>query len=142
MTATGPEPTRAPTGAASPRRRDGWSKAGGRWTHELVGYALDRFHRLHLRTPPVRELRAGVDDGGVAKRLEFATGEGFMQALPDRLTVLVDEALQRDAIDPAAARAEREAALERQRALTPQTAEYAREQSIVDFATAKLTLAG
>jgi F-type H+-transporting ATPase subunit epsilon len=87
-------------------------------------------------------LRAVVDDGGVAKRLEFATGEGFMQALPDRLTVLVDEALQRDAIDPAAARAEREVALERQRTLTPQTAEYAREQSIVDFANAKLTLAG
>ena len=57
-----PEPTRAPAGATSPRRREGWSKAGGRWTHELVGYALDRFHRLHLRTPTVRELRAGVDD--------------------------------------------------------------------------------
>lgn len=38
-----------------------WSKAGGRWTHELVGYALDVFHRKHLRTPTVRELRAGVD---------------------------------------------------------------------------------
>jgi hypothetical protein len=62
MTETGPEPTRASTGAAGARRRDGWSKAGGRWTHELVGYALDRFHRLHLRTPTVRELRAGVDD--------------------------------------------------------------------------------
>ncbi len=38
-----------------------WSRAGGRWTHELVGYALDVFHRRHLRTPTVRELRAGVD---------------------------------------------------------------------------------
>jgi hypothetical protein len=38
-----------------------WSKAGGRWTHELVGYGLDLFHRRHLRTPTVRELRAGVD---------------------------------------------------------------------------------
>jgi hypothetical protein len=38
-----------------------WSKAGGRWTHELVGYALDVFHRRHLRTPTVRELRAGVE---------------------------------------------------------------------------------
>jgi len=38
-----------------------WSKAGGRWTPELVGYALDVFHRRHLRTPTVRELRAGVE---------------------------------------------------------------------------------
>jgi hypothetical protein len=40
--------------------RDGWSKAGGAWTDELVGYALDRFHRRNLRTPTVTELRAGV----------------------------------------------------------------------------------
>jgi hypothetical protein len=40
--------------------RTHWSKAGGPWTHELVGYALDVFHRRHLRTPTVRELRAGV----------------------------------------------------------------------------------
>src|SRR5947209_5185884 len=38
-----------------------WSKAGGRWTHELVAYGLDLYHRRHLRTPTVRELRAGVD---------------------------------------------------------------------------------
>lgn len=42
------------------RVRDRWSKAGGRWTHELVGYALDRFHRRNLRTPTVWELRAGI----------------------------------------------------------------------------------
>jgi hypothetical protein len=57
-----PETIQAPAGTTAPRRREGWSKAGGRWTHELVGYALDRFHRLNLRTPTVRELRAGVDD--------------------------------------------------------------------------------
>jgi hypothetical protein len=39
-----------------------WSRAGAGWTDELVGYALDRYHRRHLRTPTVRELRAGVDD--------------------------------------------------------------------------------
>jgi hypothetical protein len=38
-----------------------WSNAGGRWTHELVAYALDHFHRRHLRTPTVRELRRGVE---------------------------------------------------------------------------------
>jgi hypothetical protein len=46
------------------RRRDPeiWSKAGARWTHELVAYALDRFHRLNLRTPTQREIRSGVDE--------------------------------------------------------------------------------
>jgi hypothetical protein len=38
-----------------------WSKAGARWTHELVAYGLDIYHRRNLRTPTVRELRAGVD---------------------------------------------------------------------------------
>ena len=38
-----------------------WSKAGGRWTDDLVAYGLDLFHRRNLRTPTVRELRAGVE---------------------------------------------------------------------------------
>jgi hypothetical protein len=38
------------------------SKAGTVWTHALVAYGLDRFHRRHLRTPTQRELRAGIDD--------------------------------------------------------------------------------
>ena len=84
-------------------------------------------------------LRANVSEG---KRLEFATSEGFLQALPDRVTVLVDAALERDAIDTSAARADLEAATERQKELQPQTADYAREQSIIDFANARLTLAG
>jgi F-type H+-transporting ATPase subunit epsilon len=87
-------------------------------------------------------LRANVESGGATTRLEFATSEGFMQALPDRVVVLVDSALQRDQIDAAAARADLESATDRQKTLTPQTAEYAREQSIVDFANARLTLAG
>jgi hypothetical protein len=40
----------------------GRSKSGFRWTDESVRYALDRFHRRHLRTPTLRELRRGVDD--------------------------------------------------------------------------------
>ena len=87
-------------------------------------------------------LRANVDEGGASKRLEFATGQGFMQALPDRVTVLVDEAVSRDLVDVAAARAELEAALDHLKSLQPQTAEYAREQAVVDFAQAKLALAG
>src|ERR1700728_969904 len=38
-------------------------------------------------------LRANVLRDGASSRLEVATSEGFMQALPDRVTVLVDEAL-------------------------------------------------
>jgi F-type H+-transporting ATPase subunit epsilon len=87
-------------------------------------------------------LRANVVEGGATKRLEFATSEGFLQALPDRLTVLVDAAVTREQVDQEAARRDLQAAQERQKALTPQTPEYEREQAIVDFANAKLTLAG
>jgi len=87
-------------------------------------------------------LRANVVEDGESKRLEFATSEGFMQALPDRLVVLVDAALRRDDIDVTAARAELEAATARLAALAPQTAEYAREKANVDFANARIALAG
>jgi hypothetical protein len=43
------------------RRRTSWSNAGSRWSKELVAYALDCYHRRHLRVPTVRELRAGVE---------------------------------------------------------------------------------
>jgi hypothetical protein len=49
--------------------------------------------------------------------------------------------MPRDQIDTAAARADLEAATERQKQTQPQTAEYAREQSAIDFANARLTLA-
>lgn len=87
-------------------------------------------------------LRANVVENGETKRLEFATSDGFMQALPDRLIVLVDAAVSREKIDVAAARSDLDAATERQKTLAPQTAEYAREQSAIDFANARLTLAG
>jgi F-type H+-transporting ATPase subunit epsilon len=87
-------------------------------------------------------LRANVADGGAEKRIEFATSEGFLQALPDRVVILVDAALTREKIDVASARADLDAATARQKELTPQTAEYAREQSIIDFANAQLALAG
>ena len=87
-------------------------------------------------------LRANVVEGGASKRLEFATSEGFLQALPDRLTVLVDAALRREEIDADTAKADLAGAEERIKSRTPQTAEYAREQAIVDFANARLTLNG
>ena len=85
-------------------------------------------------------LRANVLGQGAVSRLELATSEGFLQALPDRLTILVDQALEAEQVDEHAAHAERDAALARQRELTPQTAEYAREAAIVDFANAKIAL--
>ena len=87
-------------------------------------------------------LRAIVHENGETKRLEFATSDGFMQALPDRIVVLVDAAITREKIDVASARADLEAATERQKTMTAQTADYAREQSAIDFANARLLLSG
>lgn len=85
-------------------------------------------------------LRANVVREGVASRLELATGEGFMQALPDRVTVLVDEALRFEDIDVAKTREELESALERQKAEGGDRDAFAREQAVIDFANAKLRL--
>ena len=72
-------------------------------------------------------LRANVHVDGEMKRLELATREGFMQALPDRVTVLVDEALRFDDIDVAKARDE---------------AATATDPVDIEFANAKLRLTG
>lgn len=72
-------------------------------------------------------VRANVVVEGKPERLELATREGFMQALPDRVTVLVDEAVRFDDVDVAATRDE----LAR-----------ATEPSAIDFANAKLRLTG
>lgn len=86
-------------------------------------------------------LRANIVENGTAKRLELATSEGFMQALPDRVTVLVDEALTFEEVDVAAAREELAQASERQKAAAEPHV-FAREQTIIDFANAKLRLTG
>jgi len=72
-------------------------------------------------------VRANVVEQGKALRLELATREGFMQALPDRVTILVDEALRFDDVDVAKTRDE---------------LAHATDQSAIDFATAKLRLTG
>jgi F-type H+-transporting ATPase subunit epsilon len=87
-------------------------------------------------------LRANVLADGTATRLELATSEGFMQSLPDRVTVLVDEALRFEEIVVAEARQELSEATERQKAAAGDTALYAREQAIIEFANAKLRLTG
>ena len=90
-------------------------------------------------------LRANVrrdDDGGSGSRLELATSEGFMQALPDRVIVLVDEALRFEDVVVADARRELDEATERQKAAGGDATTHAREQAIIDFANAKLRLTG
>ncbi|HTC31701.1 MAG TPA: ATP synthase F1 subunit epsilon [Candidatus Acidoferrum sp.] len=72
-------------------------------------------------------LRANVVTEGKAERLDLATREGFMQALPDRVTVLVDEALRFADVDVAKAREE---------------LANATDQATIDFANAKLRLTG
>src|ERR1700722_8532589 len=72
-------------------------------------------------------LRANVHVDGKTERLELATREGFMQALPDRVTVLVDEALRFDDVDVAKARDE---------------AATATDPVEIEFANAKLRLTG
>ncbi len=51
-------------------------------------------------------LRADVSDDSGSRRLELATDDGFIQALPDRVTVLVERALSIEEIDIEATRAE------------------------------------
>jgi F-type H+-transporting ATPase subunit epsilon len=86
-------------------------------------------------------LRANVIRDGVSTRLLFATSDGFLQALPERLTVLADEAFAPDQVKTEQAEQDLQAAAERQKGLTPQTPEFAREQAIIDFAKAKLAVA-
>ena len=88
-------------------------------------------------------LRANVvGDSGQTRRLELATSEGFMQALPQRVTVIVDRALRFEDVDVAHARQELAEALERQARVSTESPEFAREQSAIDFANAKLRLTG
>jgi len=98
---------------------------------------------LARHAPFLTALRPGVlranTSGG--NRLELATAEGFMQALPDRVTVLVDRALRFEDVNPGEARNELNAALERQKSASDPGA-FAREQVVIDFANAKLRLTG
>lgn len=91
-------------------------------------------------------LRANVlrsqEEGGTSTRLELATGEGFMQALPDGVTVLVDEAVRFEDVVVSEARQELNEAKERQKAAGADRELFAREQAKIDFAEAKLRLTG
>jgi F-type H+-transporting ATPase subunit epsilon len=88
-------------------------------------------------------LRANVrDESGGTRRLELATSEGFLQALPGKITVLADAALGQDEINIAATREELAKAQEAQKAAGNDMAVQMREQAKIDFANAKLKVAG
>jgi F0F1-type ATP synthase epsilon subunit len=87
-------------------------------------------------------LRANVRDGAATTRLELATSEGFMPALPGKVTILADAALAREEIDIEAARAELAAGTEEQKAAGSDADAFKRAQSKIDFAHAKLKVAG
>lgn len=87
-------------------------------------------------------LRANVQESGTSHRLELACSEGFLQALPGKITILADAALGRDEVDMAQARADLAAAQEEQKAAGGDLAAYRRAQNKIDFAHARLTVAG
>jgi F-type H+-transporting ATPase subunit epsilon len=87
-------------------------------------------------------LRANVRDGAGTKRFEFAAGEGFLQALPGKITILTDAALSSEDVDVTATRDELRDATEEQKTAGGDLAAWQRAQSKIDFATAKLKVAG
>jgi F-type H+-transporting ATPase subunit epsilon len=105
------------------------------------------FGILPKHAPFLTALKPGVMRANVAgehgtTRLELATGEGFLQALPDRVTMIVDAAVGGDAVDRAATREELEAATQRQKAAGSDLEAWRREQAIIEFALAKLRVSG
>ncbi len=75
-------------------------------------------------------LRANVRGAAASERFEVATGPGFIQALPDAVTVLVDEVVRFEDVDVAKTREELGAA------------SAAHDRSAEEFALAKLRLTG
>lgn len=75
-------------------------------------------------------LRANVRRDERAQRLELAAGSGFIQALPERITVLVDSAVRFEDVDVSKTREDLKSAME------------ARDRSTEEFARAKLRLTG
>jgi len=103
---------------------------------------------LPSHAPYLTALRPGVlranvrDESGATRRLELACSEGFMQALPGKVTVLADAALERDEVDIGQAREDLAAAQEEQRAAGGDTAAVRRAMTKIDFANARLHVAG
>ncbi len=87
-------------------------------------------------------LRANVrGEGGATERLTLATGEGFIQALPGKITVLTDAAMRRDDIDIDAAKADLATAQDELRTAGGDLTAAKRAQAKIDFANARLQVA-
>src|ERR1700676_5341909 len=77
---------------------------------------------LPSHAPYLTALRPGVlranvrEAGGGTRRLELACGEGFLQALPGKVTILADAALAPDEIEISVARADLQTAQDEQKA--------------------------
>lgn len=88
-------------------------------------------------------LRANVREaGGTTRRLQLACSEGFLQALPGKITILADAALTPDEVDLEQARTDLNAAQEEQRAAGGDQVAWRRAQAKIDFANARLHVAG
>ena len=98
-------------------------------------------HAPYLTALKPGVLRANISADGRQQRLELATSGGFLQALPDRIIVIVDQALSADKINVAAAKTDLEEATTRQKQHASDAHLYAKEQEQIDFANAKLTVA-
>ncbi len=100
---------------------------------------------LPSHAPYLTALRPGVlranvrGAGGGTERLQLACSEGFLQALPGKVTILADAALAHDEIDATQARADLAAAQEEHRAASDLDAQR-RAQAKIDFANAKLVV--
>jgi F-type H+-transporting ATPase subunit epsilon len=87
-------------------------------------------------------LRANVVENGATRRLELACSEGFLQALPGKVTILADAALDRDEVDIAKAREDLAAAQDELKAAGGDVTAHRRAQTKIDFANARLSVAG
>jgi F-type H+-transporting ATPase subunit epsilon len=87
-------------------------------------------------------LRANVRKGAETHRLQLALSEGFLQALPGKVTILADAALGADEIDIDEARQDLAAAQDEFRAAGGDLAALRRAQTKIDFANARLTVCG
>jgi len=102
---------------------------------------------LPSHAPYLTALRPGVlranvrDASGGIRRIELACGEGFLQALPGKVTILADAALDRDEIDIAQARTDLQAAQEALVAAAGDVHAQRRALAAIDYANARLTVA-
>jgi len=87
-------------------------------------------------------LRANVIENGASRRLELACSEGFLQALPGKVTILADAALDRDEVYAAQARTDLAAAQDELKADGGDLTAHRSARTKIDFANAKLSVAG